>query len=153
MLFSVVQTISNPGHFNWLRLIRSRLTTHHRHANLTQSMKSKGGETERIQCRADAFHVRRMDERLAARLDPEFKTRSDIMQDAIAMWLEDWDRRYPDGSGGQLRYQSELANMERRRQHRRGFLGNAECATRRSQGRGRYKRTHDVPWHHAQGPW
>jgi hypothetical protein len=86
----------------------------------------KRGETERIQCRADSFHIRRIDEILAARIDPEFKTRSDVFQDAIAMWLEDWDHRYPDGASGQLRYQSELANMERKRQHRQGFIEHAE---------------------------
>lgn len=86
----------------------------------------KRGETERIQCRADSFHIRRIDEILAARIDPEFKTRSDVFQDAIAMWLEDWDRRYPDGAAGQLRYQSELANMERSRRHRTEFITNAE---------------------------
>jgi hypothetical protein len=86
----------------------------------------KRGETERVQCRADAFKVRRIDEIVAARIEPELGTRSDVLNDAIDLWLEDWDRRYPDGASGQLRYQSELLNMERKRQYRQGFIDQAE---------------------------
>lgn len=85
----------------------------------------KRGETERIQCRADAFQIRRIDEIVASRIDPSFKTRSDVLQDAIAMWLEDWDLRYPDGVGGELSYQARLKTMERKRVYRQEFLTSA----------------------------
>jgi hypothetical protein len=86
----------------------------------------KRGETEQIQCRADMFNVRRIDEIIAARIEPEIKTRSDVLNDAISLWLEDWDHRYPDGAAGQLRYQSELVNMERKRGYRQDFIQRAE---------------------------
>jgi len=89
------------------------------------------GETEVIQCRADAFHVRRIDEIVASRIDPAFKTRSDVMQDAIAMWLEDWDRRYPDGAGGELAFQARLKALERKREFRVGFI---QAATEQLEG-------------------
>lgn len=86
----------------------------------------KRGETERVQCRADAFLVRRIDEIVASRIDEDFKTRSDILQDAISMWVDDWDNRHPDGMQGQLHYQSELARLERATENRSAFLGRAE---------------------------
>ncbi len=86
----------------------------------------KRGATELIQCRADAFHVRRVDEIIASRVDPAFKTRSDVVQDALAMWLEDWDRRYPDGAGGELAYQSLMRAIELKRTHREEFLESAK---------------------------
>ena len=85
----------------------------------------KHGQTDLIQCRADAFHVRRVDEIVASRIDPTLKTRSDVMQDALAMWLEDWDRRYPDGSGGELSYSARLQRMERKRRYRSEFIDSA----------------------------
>src|SRR5271154_4617611 len=51
--------------------------------------------SEVVSFRADSFHVRRVDEILAARIDPELKTRSDIMQDALHLWLTTWDETYP----------------------------------------------------------
>lgn len=84
------------------------------------------GNTEVIQCRADAFHVRRVDEIVASRIDPALKTRSDVMQDALAMWLEDWDRRFPDGAGGELSYQARIEAMKRKRRYRLDFLETAE---------------------------
>lgn len=83
------------------------------------------GSTEVIQCRADAFHVRRIDEIVASRIDPSFKTRSDVMQDALAMWLEDWDRRYPDGAAGELSYQALMKAMERKSAYRTEFMETA----------------------------
>lgn len=84
------------------------------------------GQTELIQCRADAFHVRRVDEIVASRIDPTLKTRSDVVQDALALWLEDWDKRYPDGSGGELGYHARLLRMERKREYREQFMQAAE---------------------------
>lgn len=86
----------------------------------------KRGQTEVIQCRADSFQVRRVDEIVASRIDPVLKTRSDVLQDALAMWLEDWDRRYPDGAGGELSYQARLEAQRRKRRYRTDFLATAE---------------------------
>jgi Arc/MetJ-type ribon-helix-helix transcriptional regulator len=84
------------------------------------------GQTELIQCRADSFHVRRIDEIVASRIDAVLKTRSDVIQDAIALWLEDWDRKFPDGSGGELGYHARLLRIERKRIYRDQFMETAE---------------------------
>jgi hypothetical protein len=87
----------------------------------------KRGETERIQCRADAFNVRRIDEIVASRIEPTLKTRSDVLNDALSLWLDDWDSKYPDGVGGELAYQARLKTMERKRIYRNDFLEDAKA--------------------------
>lgn len=86
----------------------------------------KRGDTEHINCRINSFHVRRIDELLAARFEPNFKTRTDVIQDAIVMWLEDWDLRYPDGAHGQLSAESKMQLRKRRREHREAFMAFAD---------------------------
>ena len=96
----------------------------------------KRGETTHIQCKADAFLVRRVDEIVASRIDDAFKTRSDVLQDAIAMWVDDWDEHHPDGASGQLSYQSELSRLERASENRTAFLTRADTQLNRLSGEG-----------------
>ena len=105
----------DPWNLDDTESIRQRYTKHD----------VKRGQTELIQCRADSFQVRRIDEILACRIEPVFKTRSDVLQDAICMWLEDWDRRYPDGVTGELAYQARMHDMARRRAYREEFMESA----------------------------
>lgn len=86
----------------------------------------KRGESEHINCRLSSFHVRRVDEIIAARYEPSFKTRTDVLQDAIVMWLEDWDQRYPDGSRGEMSALSEMELKVRRRESRDSFMAFAK---------------------------
>lgn len=82
----------------------------------------KRGQTEHINFRADAFHIRRIDEILGGRYDPAFKTRSDVLSDAIVMWLEDWDLKHPDGSAGELRGRFQLDRQKQARDSRNDYL-------------------------------
>lgn len=93
------------------------------------------GQVEHIQCRTNALHVRRIDEIVASRVEPVFKTRSDVLQDAISMWLDDWDQRYPDGigMGGELAYRSMLDKAERMDEEREGFVQSAQTRLERLQ--------------------
>lgn len=80
----------------------------------------KKGDSIPVACRCDSLMVRRMDEVIGLQ-DPSYKTRSDIVQDAIAMWLEDWDIRHPDVITA-LTYQFKVEQMGRRRSARSTFL-------------------------------
>jgi hypothetical protein len=82
----------------------------------------KRGATDHVQFRADSFHIRRIDEILGQRLDSAFKTRSDVFQDAIVMWLEDWDLKHPDGAAGELHYKFAMEQQKRQRVSRREYL-------------------------------
>lgn len=84
------------------------------------------GESEHVSSRISSFHMRRIDEIIAARYEPQFKTRTDVIQDAIVMWLEDWDQRYPDGAHGELSAFSEMELQTRRRESRDSFMQFAE---------------------------
>lgn len=84
------------------------------------------GESIPIATRCDAFMVRRMDEILGSGTGlPDYKTRSDIVQDAIAFWLENWDQEHPDFSTP-LRWQFRVEQMGRRRISRNDFLEKAK---------------------------
>ena len=41
------------------------------------------------------------------------------------MWLEDWDRRNPDGAGGRLAHVSQVRAMKREREQRQEFIEEA----------------------------
>lgn len=82
----------------------------------------KRGNTEHIQFRADAFHVRRVDEIIASRIDPSFKTRSDVLSDSLVLWLENWDLAHPDGEQGQLHYKFQMDKQKRQRESRAEYM-------------------------------
>lgn len=85
-------------------------------------IKEKGGESIPVTARCDSLMVRRLDEILASALGwPTYKTRSDIIQDAIAFWLEEWDKEHPEMVTA-LSYQFKVEQMGRRRSARTDFL-------------------------------
>lgn len=91
----------------------------------------KKGDSIPVAARCDSLMVRRMDEILASGMgSPDYKTRSDIIQDAIAFWLEEWDRSHPEMMTA-LSYQFRVEQMGRRRSARSGFL---EMATKELEG-------------------
>jgi hypothetical protein len=95
------------------------------HETFTKSNVQRGN-TEHIQFRADAFHVRRIDEIIASRVDPSFKTRSDVLSDAVVLWLENWDLQHPDGTAGELHHRFQLDNQKRARQYRVEYMESAK---------------------------
>lgn len=83
-------------------------------------IQERKGDSTPVACRCDSFIVRRMDEILATQ-DPDYKTRSDIVQDALALWLEKWDEDHPEMVTA-LSYQFKVEQMGRRRAARSAFL-------------------------------
>lgn len=79
-------------------------------------------EQEYCNFRANKFHVRRIDEIVGQRLDPAFKTRTDVLYDAVVLWLETWDLNHPDGSTGELHYRFQLEQQRRQRESRNAYL-------------------------------
>lgn len=94
--------------------------------NANLARKTGGGGTVHSQFRCPEYILRRIDEILAARLDPALKTRSDIFIDAVYLWLTEWDKRNPDGAGGILRAQFALYVMDIERHVRSDFLDEAK---------------------------
>lgn len=85
-------------------------------------VKERKGESIPVTARCDSLMVRRTDEILASAVGwPTYKTRSDIIQDALAMWLEEWDKDHPDNTTP-LSYQFKVEQMGRRRSARTDFL-------------------------------
>ena len=62
----------------------------------TKAAIPRGAETEPISVRADVKIVRQIDEILAAQLEVDLRTRSDVFQDALAQWLSTWYDDHPD---------------------------------------------------------
>lgn len=81
----------------------------------------KGEAGEPVSFRPNAFHTRRIDEILAARIDPELRTRSDILHDALHLWLQTWDEQYPDGANGMMRTQFQMDELEREASVQKNF--------------------------------
>jgi hypothetical protein len=79
-------------------------------------------EQEYCNFRASKFHIRRLDEIVGQRLDPAFKTRTDILYDAVVLWLENWDLNHPDGATGELHFQFQLEQQQRQRASRNSYL-------------------------------
>lgn len=86
----------------------------------------KRGDTEHINCRISSHHKRRIDEILAGRFEPAFKTLTDVVQDSLVMWLEDWDSRHPDGQAGELAATSQIQLNIRRREARETFMSDVD---------------------------
>jgi hypothetical protein len=59
-------------------------------------------------------------------MDPLLETKSDILQDALHLWLEKWDEDYGDGADGELSYEFRLKEIERRIIYQESFVGTVE---------------------------
>lgn len=83
-------------------------------------------ETESFTGRISSFHLRRIEEIIHTRIEPDFKTKTDVVQDAISMWLEDWDLRHPDGVGGEYTSSSQLDIIQAASDRRANYMAKAE---------------------------
>lgn len=79
-------------------------------------------EQEYCNFRAKKSHIRRIDEIVGQRLDPAFKTRTDVLFDAVVLWLETWDLNHPDGATGELRFEFQLEQQQRQRGSRTSYM-------------------------------
>ena len=62
----------------------------------TRYTQSKSQQTEHISFRAPLSIIREIDEIVAGRYDEFLRTRSDVLNDAVALWLETWFTEHPD---------------------------------------------------------
>lgn len=86
----------------------------------------KRGQTESITFRADTFHLRMLDEIIQSGVDPRLKTKSDCLQDALAMFVEDWAKNYADGLTGRTLRMFNLQQMQRQHDSRLKFVTDVE---------------------------
>lgn len=82
----------------------------------------KRGETEMVSFRCDYRIVHRLQVIVEQKLDPEIETKSDILHDALHLWLTRWDEDHPDGAGGRLAYQFRMRDLERKMANQDTFL-------------------------------
>lgn len=57
-------------------------------------------ETDPITFRASSSEIRKIDEIVASRIEPELKTRSDVINDALHRWLENFFAEHSDDMPG-----------------------------------------------------
>jgi hypothetical protein len=88
--------------------------------------KKVSSTTRHTQFRQPEIQARRIDEILAGRFDITLKTKTDILIDATSLWLDEWDKRNPDGANGVLRAQYALYKRNIERTIRNDFLEDAK---------------------------
>ena len=70
------------------------------------------GESEFVGFRCAIKRIRQMDEIVASRFFPEIKTRSDILQDAVVMWIDKYYEENPQAPG-HLKWQMTRIELNR----------------------------------------
>ena len=81
------------------------------------------GQTENVGFRAFLGHLRIVDEAIQSRRDPRIKTRSDVLQDALMMWIEDWAKNYAEqGVHGTFLRELNLNKAKAKRERRKYML-------------------------------
>ena len=82
--------------------------------------------------------LRRVDVIVQSRIDPRIQTRSDVVQDAIARWVQEWDKINPDGAGGVLSVESQVLMAQQQWQWREAFVVAIEGAIDKMRSNGDY---------------
>lgn len=80
------------------------------------------GQTEQFNFRAYSNNLRVLDEIIHSGIDPRLKTKSDCLQDALALWIQDWTQNYSDGLGGRTLQMLKLEYLRNIRESRDRFL-------------------------------
>ena len=80
------------------------------------------GQTEQLNFRIYTFHARMLDEIIHSTLDPSLKTKSDCLQDAVALWIEDWEKKHSDGLSGRTLRRFHMERMLQVAQERDNFM-------------------------------
>lgn len=78
--------------------------------------------TEPISFRITAAHLRTLDEIIHSGIDPRLKTKSDCLQDAVFMFIEDWMQHYSDGVAGRTLRLYHMERLQMQRESRDAFL-------------------------------
>lgn len=85
------------------------------------------GQTEQLNFRVFTSHSRVLDEIIHSGIDPRLKTKSDCLQDAVALFIEDWNEKYPDGLSGRTLRKLMLEKIRMERESREEFLSTIEA--------------------------
>lgn len=85
----------------------------------------KRGESETVSFRCDYRIIGRMQKIIEQRLDADLETRSDILNDAIHLWLTTWDEEHPDGNSGRMSSEFRMLEIQRNLEYQDRFLTNA----------------------------
>lgn len=72
------------------------------------------------------MYLRALDEIIQSGMDPRLKTKSDCLQDALALFVEDWNKNYQDGIQGRTLRMLELERMKRLRESRTSLIEQAQ---------------------------
>ncbi len=106
---------------------------------------SGNAPTRHTQFRMPEIQARRLDELLAGRYDPTITTKTDILIDAVGLWIDEWDKQgKPDGANGNLRTQWALYKMKLERVIRDDFLKEAKSQLEELKHEGDVRRLHTL---------
>lgn len=86
----------------------------------------KRGETEMVSFRCDLQILHRMQVIVESGEDPELQTKTDILLDAVHLWLTRWDEDHDDPRQRKLAYQFRMRELRRRLDHQKSFLESTE---------------------------
>ena len=94
--------------------------------NRERFVKPPRGQTEQLNFRIYTFHARVLDEIIHSGLDPNLKTKSDCLQDAVDLFIKDWNKNYADGLSGRTLRRRNMEEMLRIAQERDRFTEEAK---------------------------
>lgn len=80
------------------------------------------GQTELFNVRLYVANLRVLDEIVHSGIDPRLKTKSDCVQDAVALFIRDWVENYSDGLSSRTLYMLRLEALRSVRESRENFL-------------------------------
>jgi hypothetical protein len=80
------------------------------------------GQTELTSVRLYSSNLRVLDEIIHSGIDPRLKTKSDCIQDAVALFIRDWVENYSDGLSGRTLQVLKMEAIRSVRESRDRFL-------------------------------
>ena len=80
------------------------------------------GQSEPFTTRIYQSNLRILDEIIHSGIDPRLKTKSDCVQDAVALFIEDWVKNYSDGLSGRTLQMLKLERIRMQREAREEFI-------------------------------
>ena len=90
--------------------------------NSRETFKAPKGQTELVSFRMYLLHYKMIDEIVQSGLDPTLKTRSDFLQDCVAIGLEKYQDEHKDGLSGRSLRRFRLEKARQQREAREDYL-------------------------------
>jgi hypothetical protein len=94
------------------------------------------GQTEPITFRIYTHNARILDEIIHSGIDPRLKTKSDCLQDATSMFIDDWLTNYQDGISGRTLRMYKYERDKLQREARQSFLTETDEAIKQCSNEG-----------------